>query len=160
MKSFNEVIGQLDDEQGRSALKGMQRGIEREALRIEASGHLATDKHPKSLGSALTHSRITTDYSESLLEFITPVHENIDTLLTDLTQTHAFTVRNIGEQRLWPVSMPCYVGDVADIPIADYGESNVGQLKRLYRKGLTYRYGAQMQIISGVHFLFSLFVSL
>ncbi|OEG75202.1 glutamate--cysteine ligase [Shewanella colwelliana] len=155
MKSFNEVIGQLDDEQGRSALKGMQRGIEREALRIEASGHLATDKHPKSLGSALTHSRITTDYSESLLEFITPVHENIDTLLTDLTQTHAFTVRNIGEQRLWPVSMPCYVGDVADIPIADYGESNVGQLKRLYRKGLTYRYGAQMQIISGVHFNFS-----
>ncbi|WP_119977429.1 glutamate--cysteine ligase [Shewanella algidipiscicola] len=155
MNSFTEVIGLLNDEQGRDALTGMVRGIEREALRIEPSGDLATDKHPESLGAALTNSRITTDYSESLLEFITPVHQNIDDLLTDLTQTHAFTVRNIGQQQLWPVSMPCYVGDVADIPIADYGSSNVGQLKRLYRKGLTYRYGALMQIISGVHFNFS-----
>lgn len=155
MNSFNEVIGLLNDEQGRDALNGMLRGIEREALRIEPSGHLATDKHPSSLGAALTNSRITTDYSESLLEFITPVHQDIDALLTDLTQTHAFTVRHLGQQQLWPVSMPCYVGNVADIPIADYGSSNTGQLKRLYRKGLTYRYGAQMQIISGVHFNFS-----
>nr|WP_258405133.1 glutamate--cysteine ligase [Shewanella psychrotolerans] len=160
LNSFNEVIDLLNDEQGRDALNGMLRGIEREALRIEPSGHLATDKHPQSLGAALTNSRITTDYSESLLEFITPVHQNIDTLLTDLTQTHAFTVRNLGKQQLWPVSMPCYVGDVADIPIADYGSSNTGQLKRLYRKGLTYRYGAQMQIISGVHFNFSVSDSL
>ncbi len=155
MNSFNEVIGLLSDEQGRKALQGMQRGIEREALRIEPTGHLAMDKHPKNLGAALTHSRITTDYSESLLEFITPVYQDIDTLMTDLTQTHAYTARNIGSQQLWPVSMPCYVGDVADIPIADYGRSNTGQMKRLYRKGLTYRYGAQMQIISGVHFNFS-----
>ncbi|MCL1040748.1 glutamate--cysteine ligase [Shewanella marisflavi] len=155
LNSFNEVIGLLDNEQGRAALAGMIRGIEREALRIEPSGHLATDKHPKALGAALTNSRITTDYSESLLEFITPVYQDIDALLTDLTQTHAFTVRHLGEQQLWPVSMPCYVGDVADIPIADYGSSNTGKLKRLYRKGLTYRYGAQMQIISGVHFNFS-----
>nr|WP_275658976.1 glutamate--cysteine ligase [Shewanella sp. Isolate11] len=160
MNSFNEVIGLLNDEQGRKALQGMQRGIEREALRIESNGHLAMDKHPKRLGSALTHSRITTDYSESLLEFITPVYQDIDALLTDLTQTHAFTLRNIGAQQLWPVSMPCYVGDVADIPIADYGSSNNGQMKRLYRKGLTYRYGAQMQIISGVHFNFSVSESL
>ena len=155
MNSFDEVIGLLDNEQGSAALAGMQRGIEREALRIEPNGHLAMDKHPKALGSALTHSRITTDYSESLLEFITPVYQDIPALLTDLTQTHAFTVRHLGQQQLWPVSMPCYVGDVADIPIADYGSSNTGKLKRLYRKGLTYRYGAQMQIISGVHFNFS-----
>ncbi|MCE9679160.1 glutamate--cysteine ligase [Shewanella sp. AS1] len=155
LNSFNEVISLLSDEQGRNALKGMYRGIEREALRTEPSGQLAMDAHPKSLGSALTHSRITTDYSESLLEFITPVHQDIDDLLTDLTQIHAFTIQNLGSQQLWPVSMPCYVGDVKDIPIADYGSSNTGQMKHLYRKGLTYRYGAQMQIISGVHFNFS-----
>ncbi len=155
MNSFNEVIGLLSDEQGRKALQGMQRGIEREALRIESTGHLAMDEHPKSLGAALTNSRITTDYSESLLEFITPVYQDIDTLMTDLTQTHAYTARNIGSQQLWPVSMPCYVGEVAEIPIANYGRSNIGQMKRLYRKGLTHRYGALMQIISGVHFNFS-----
>ncbi|ABV35940.1 Glutamate--cysteine ligase [Shewanella sediminis HAW-EB3] len=155
LNSFNELIGHLSDSEGRNALKGMQRGIEREALRINSSGHLAIDGHPKVLGSALTHPRITTDYSESLLEFITPVFSDINSLLDDLTYTHAFTVQNLDSQRLWPVSMPCYVGDTAAIPIADYGSSNAGQMKRLYRKGLTYRYGAQMQIISGVHFNFS-----
>lgn len=155
MKSFNELVSKLSDPASRQALKSMQRGIEREALRIEKSGHLALDKHPKALGSALTHSRITTDYSESLLEFITPVFNDIDELVDDLTHTHAYSVRHLNGQRLWPVSMPCYLGDGADIPIADYGRSNSGQMKRLYRKGLTYRYGAQMQIISGVHFNFS-----
>lgn len=155
MKSFNELVGKLSDPASRQALKSMQRGIEREALRIDKSGHLAQDKHPKALGSALTHSRITTDYSESLLEFITPVFEDIDELVEDLTLTHAYSVRHLNGQRLWPVSMPCYLGDAGDIPIADYGRSNTGQMKRLYRKGLTYRYGAQMQIISGVHFNFS-----
>lgn len=155
LNAFNTLIGNLSDTEGRQALLGMQRGIEREALRIDDSGHLAIDAHPKALGSALTHSRITTDYSESLLEFITPVFSDIDNLLEDLTYTHAFTVQNLQQQALWPVSMPCYVGDVSDIPIADYGSSNTGQMKRLYRKGLTYRYGAQMQIISGVHFNFS-----
>lgn len=155
MKSFNELVGDLSDPVSRQALRVMQRGIEREALRIEKTGHLAADSHPQALGSALMHSRITTDYSESLLEFITPVFENIDSLVEDLTYTHAYSVRHLNGQRLWPVSMPCYVGDLADIPIADYGSSNNGKMKRLYRKGLTYRYGAQMQIISGVHFNFS-----
>lgn len=155
MKSFNELVADLSDPISRQALRAMQRGIEREALRIDKTGHLAMDSHPKALGSALTHSRITTDYSESLLEFITPVFENIDSLVEDLTCTHAYSVRHLNGQQLWPVSMPCYVGNVADIPIAQYGSSNNGQMKRLYRQGLTHRYGAQMQIISGVHFNFS-----
>ncbi len=160
LNSFNKLIDNLSDPEGRQALQGMQRGIEREALRIDDAGHLATDRHPESLGSALTNSRITTDYSESLLEFITPVFSDIDSLLEDLTYTHAFTVQNLDQQGLWPVSMPCFVGDVSNIPIADYGSSNTGQMKRLYRKGLTHRYGAQMQIISGVHFNFSVSDSL
>lgn len=153
--SLNEIVDHLSDAQGRDALLGMLRGIEREGLRITADGRLATDPHPAALGSPLTHSRITTDYSEALLEFITPVHNNIDALLEDLTQTHAFSVRNLNGQQLWPVSMPCYVGDVKDIPIAQYGSSNSGLMKTLYRKGLTHRYGALMQIIAGVHFNFS-----
>ncbi|QLE84781.1 glutamate--cysteine ligase [Shewanella sp. Scap07] len=160
MKSFNEVIEQLSDTDSQRALGDLHRGIEREALRIDAAGHLSMQPHPKALGSALTHSRITTDYSESLLEFITPVHGDIESLFTDLTYTHAYTVQNLNGEQLWPVSMPCYVGNIEDIPIADYGSSNSGQMKRLYRKGLTYRYGAQMQIISGVHFNFSVSKSL
>ncbi|WP_298775347.1 glutamate--cysteine ligase [uncultured Shewanella sp.] len=155
LKSFNKLVAALSEQPGREALRTMYRGIEREALRIEQSGHLAMDPHPQVLGSALTHSRITTDYSESLLEFITPVYSDINGLLDDLKQTHAYTVQHIKGQKLWPVSMPCYVGSKADIPIANYGTSNVGKMKRLYREGLTHRYGALMQIISGVHFNFS-----
>ncbi|MGP1832286.1 glutamate--cysteine ligase [Shewanella frigidimarina] len=155
LKSFNEKVEHLSDTQGREALLGMLRGIEREALRIDENGHLAQDGHPEALGSALTHSRITTDYSEALLEFITPVSHSIDDLLEGLTQTHAYSVRNLNGQKLWPVSMPCYVGEVSDIPVARYGSSNNGKMKTLYRKGLTHRYGALMQIISGVHFNFS-----
>ncbi|MCE9686576.1 glutamate--cysteine ligase [Shewanella sp. AS16] len=155
MKSFSQLVEHLSDAQGRTALLGISRGIEREALRIDPHGMLALDPHPRALGSALTHSRITTDYSEALLEFITPVHSDIDELLEGLTETHAFSVRNLNGQWLWPVSMPCYVGDEKDIPIAQYGSSNIGRMKTLYRKGLTLRYGALMQIISGVHFNFS-----
>ncbi|MCS6125201.1 glutamate--cysteine ligase [Shewanella baltica] len=155
LKSFNELVQHLSDAHGRTALLGMLRGIEREALRIDESGYLATDSHPEALGSALMHSRITTDYSEALLEFITPVHNNVEQLLNGLTETHAFSVRHLNGQRLWPVSMPCYVKDEKQIPVARYGSSNTGMMKTLYRKGLTYRYGALMQIISGVHFNFS-----
>ncbi|WP_413488828.1 glutamate--cysteine ligase [Shewanella baltica] len=155
LKSFNELVQYLSDAHGRTALLGMLRGIEREALRIDESGYLATDSHPETLGSALMHSRITTDYSEALLEFITPVNNNVEQLLNGLTETHAFSVRHLHGQRLWPVSMPCYVKDEKQIPVARYGSSNTGMMKTLYRKGLTYRYGALMQIISGVHFNFS-----
>lgn len=109
LKSFNELVQHLSDANGRTALLGMLRGIEREALRIDESGYLATDSHPEALGSALMHSRITTDYSEALLEFITPVNHNVEQLLTGLTETHAFSVRHLNGQRLWPVSMPCYL---------------------------------------------------
>ncbi|MDH1471430.1 glutamate--cysteine ligase [Shewanella sp. GD03713] len=155
LKPFNELVQHFSDAQGRAALLGMLRGIEREALRIDESGYLALDGHPLELGSALTHSRITTDYSEALLEFITPVNNQVGPLLQGLTETHAFSVRHLHGQRLWPVSMPCYVKDEQNIPVARYGSSNTGKMKTLYRKGLTYRYGALMQIISGVHFNFS-----
>ncbi|QUN04818.1 glutamate--cysteine ligase [Shewanella yunxiaonensis] len=155
MKPFSETLAQLSNAGGRAALLGMQRGIERETLRIDADNQLAMDPHPAALGAALTNSRITTDYSEALLEFITPVCGDIDEMLKGLTETHAFALRHLNDQKLWPVSMPCYVGDERKIPIAYYGTSNNGKMKRLYRKGLTYRYGALMQIIAGVHFNFS-----
>ncbi len=45
------------------------RGVERESLRYTSDGHLALTPHPKALGSALTNRWVTTDFSESLLEF-------------------------------------------------------------------------------------------
>lgn len=138
------------------ALKGIQRGLERETLRVNEDGTLATTGHPASLGSALTHQWITTDFAEALLEFITPVDGDIDHMLTFMRDVHRYTARNIGDERMWPLSMPCYIENGQDIELAQYGSSNIGRLKTLYRAGLKNRYGALMQTISGVHYNFSL----
>lgn len=131
------------------------RGVERETLRYTLDGRLATTPHPKELGAALTNKWITTDFSESLLEFITPVSNDVNDLLGQLSDVHHFTQTKMGEEKFWPLSMPCYVDNEDDIEFAQYGTSNIGKMKTLYRKGLKNRYGSLMQIISGVHFNFS-----
>lgn len=138
------------------SIVGIKHGIERETLRVNADGSLAQSAHPLALGSALTHPWITTDFSESLLEFITPATTDIDTTIQQLTDIHRFTLRQLGDERIWPASMPCYIADQHQIPLAFYGSSNVGRMKTLYRQGLKNRYGSMMQAISGVHFNFSL----
>lgn len=145
----------LNKPQHKAALANINRGVERETLRITNTGQLAQTSHPKALGATLTHPMITTDYAEALLEFITPVARSVRETLTQLRDLHRFTYRNIGDELLWPMSMPCYVNEPQDIRIADYGKSHVGQMKTTYRQGLTHRYGAVMQTIAGVHYNFS-----
>lgn len=142
------------------SLSLLQRGVEKESLRVnENTGVLAQNGHPKTLGSALCHPKITTDYSEALLEFITPVFNTIPECLQCLTDIHHFTYQQLAAQNemLWTHSMPCVLGKTDnDIPIALYGSSNVGKMKSVYRLGLGHRYGRAMQTISGIHYNFSL----
>ena len=137
-------------------LRVLQRGIEKESLRTTPDGELAQTPHPRALGSALTHPSITTDYSEALLELITPVATSIDASLQQLDQLHRYAYSVLDDEQLWHASMPCRLGREADIPVADYGSSNSGQLKRIYRVGLGHRYGRHMQTIAGIHYNFSL----
>ncbi|MEE2733117.1 MAG: glutamate--cysteine ligase [Pseudomonadota bacterium] len=134
------------------SLTHMQRGLEKESLRITPKGELAQTKHPEALGSALTHQWITTDYSEALLEFITPVFQDTHRPLSFLTDLHRFTYQQLGDESLWVNSMPCLMGDELSIPIAEYGSSNVGLMKHYYRHGLWHRYGRYMQTIAGIHY--------
>lgn len=136
--------------------KQLNRGVERETLRYNPDGSIATTPHPKSLGAASSNQWITTDFAESLLEFITPVSHDVDDVVNQLSDIHHFTQRQLsGEEKLWPMSVPCYVPNEEAIELAQYGTSNNGRMKTLYREGLKRRYGSLMQIISGVHFNFS-----
>ena len=139
-----------------SALRQSKIGLEKESLRVGLDGEIAQTPHPSALGSALTHPYITTDFSEALLEFVTPPLADSSDTLAFLADIHRFTYANLGDELLWATSMPCMVASDADVPIAEYGTSNVGQMKRIYRVGLGNRYGRVMQTISGVHFNFSL----
>src|SRR5687768_3067903 len=137
-------------------LRGMKRGIEKESLRARPDGTLATTPHPAALGAALTHPNITTDFSESQVELITGVHPDADACVQELTEIHQFVYRALGDEMLWASSMPCRLPPDERIPLGQYGRSNVGRLKTVYRMGLSLRYGSRMQTISGVHYNFSL----
>ena len=135
---------------------GRRVGVEKESLRVDRAGYISQRPHPAALGSALTHSTITTDFSEALLEFVTPAYRGVRETARSLRHLHQFTYPLIDDEVLWATSMPCMVTGDRSIPIARYGSSNVGTMKHVYRRGLSHRYGRVMQTISGVHFNFSL----
>ncbi len=137
-------------------LQGLCCGIEKESLRVTTEGVLSERPHPPALGSALTHPNITTDFSEAQLELITRVHADPDSALDELLDVHRFVYQNLDDELLWAGSMPCILGNDADIPVGRYGTSNIASAKTVYRLGLGNRYGRLMQTISGIHYNFSL----
>ena len=138
-------------------LEAVNRGIEKECLRISKKYKLSNKNHPKLLGSALMHKNITTDYSESLIEFFTDIHSNIDSMIKEMQEIHYFILNKIENEIIWNYSIPMdiFFKDKI-IPISKYGKSNIGKFRRIYRKGLCKRYGKTMQCISGIHYNFSL----
>jgi len=144
--------------QNENALLNKRRiGVEKESLRVSPEGGISQLPHPSGLGSALTNPYITTDYSEALLEFITPPYEHIESVLEFLRDSQSYVYQKLQQgEILWATSMPCVVAGESSIPIANYGSSNAGQMKSIYRRGLGHRYGRSMQVIAGVHFNYSL----
>lgn len=136
-------------------LKDGLKGIEKESLRIAKDGVIAQTPHPSFLGSALTHPYITTDYSEALLEFITPPFADIKDTLAYLSNIHQFVYDHLDGEMLLSASMPCGIDGDESVPIAEYGSSNIGRMKHIYRRGLWHRYGRTMQAIAGIHFNYS-----
>jgi glutamate--cysteine ligase len=136
-------------------LQGGRKGVEKESLRVLPDGSLAPTPHPRAFGSALTNEHITTDYSEALIELVTPAFTHSWELLQYLLDLHQFVYRHLGDELLWATSMPCAIAHDEDIPLAQFGSSHVGRMKTVYRNGLGLRYGRMMQAISGVHFNYS-----
>ncbi len=137
-------------------LADRQIGLEREALRVNQRGSISQTAHPKGLGSPLVHPAITTDYSEALLEFITPPLGSIEEVMNCLGDIQGFVYTQLQDELLWAASMPCVITGDKGIPIATYGQSNPGMMKTIYRRGLAHRYGRVMQVIAGVHYNYSM----
>jgi glutamate--cysteine ligase len=152
---FNKRLQALRAAGGAELVAGGRRGIEKESLRITSDGLISQRAHPAELGSALSNRYITTDYSEALLEFVTPPEGSAWAAMQFMCDLHQYAYQSIGDELLWPFSMPCRLRSEDDIPIARYGDSNIGQMKSIYRRGLGHRYGKYMQVISGIHFNYS-----
>lgn len=156
---YSQAIENLNNirESGQASTLGERMiGIEKECLRVSESGGISQRAHPKALGSALAHPNITTDYSEALLEIVTPPFKDIRKTLDFLCEHHRFIYSELEDDEfLWATSMPCVLTGDSAIKIAQYGSSNAGRMKTIYRDGLGLRYGKTMQVIAGVHFNFS-----
>ena len=155
---YSHAAEQLDRLRSRhpdARLTGGLTGLEVESLRVGPDGAIAQTTHPARLGSALKHPWITTDYSEALMEFITPPLDGPLAALDFLRDLQQFVHLRLGDELLWSASMPCVVEDEEHIPLALYGSSNSGQMKTVYRRGLGYRYGRVMQVIAGAHYNYS-----
>jgi len=153
-RSLGEALSLLADKGDTNLPNSISRGIEKESLRVSKDNTISSADHPASLGSALTNKYITTDFSEALLELITPTHSSVEHALNNLNEICKFVVTETPET-IWPSSIPCKIENENSIRLADYGTSNAGLLKTLYRSGLSYRYGSMMQTVSGIHYNFS-----
>jgi len=130
-------------------------GLEKEGLRVDQNGKISQTPHPAAYGSPLTNPYITTDYSEALLELITPPCNSSEEAADFMAELHQFVCSELDDELIWNASMPCVVSGESSIPLAQYGSSNAAQMKTVYRRGLGHRYGRIMQVISGIHFNYS-----
>lgn len=152
-KRIDSLVSQCNS----TLLAERQTGLEKESLRVSASGAIAQSDHPESLGRALTHPFITTDFSEALLEMVTPPCASAEEAMDFLSSIHQFIVNRLPEgEHIWNTSMPCVLRGGQSVRIGEYGQSHSGQMKHAYRRGLGLRYGKRMQAIAGVHFNFSM----
>ncbi len=154
-RKFERRLAGLINSGERGVLRGGRKGVEKESLRVSPAGQIVQTRHPPALGAPLTNEHITTDFSESLIELVTPPFGETWELLQYLCDIHQFVYRHLGDELLWSASMPCAISGDESIPLAQFGRSNVGRMKTIYRHGLGVRYGRIMQAISGVHFNYS-----
>ena len=130
-------------------------GLEKEGLRINKKGELSLTPHPKSFGNKLTNPFITTDFSESQVEIVTPTFKSIN----DVYQCLSFLVDIVNtsipdDEFIWNQSIPCILPEDDKIPLAYY-EGKKGEESRNYRIKLAKKYGTKKQMISGIHYNFS-----
>ena len=131
-------------------------GLEKEGLRTTKEGKLALTPHPEIFGDKLKNPHITTDFSESQIEIVTPVFNSINeayqclSFLVDIVNTSI----NPNEY-IWNHSLPCILPKDEEIPLAKY-EGKKGEASEQYRKQLAKKYGTKKQMISGIHFNYSI----
>lgn len=143
--TFNSIKGNI-------WLEGLF-GLEKENLRVDLAGNLALTPHPAVFGNKLKHPYITTDFSESQVEMITPPLSDISQAIGFMETIHDIVSLELGDELLWPQSIPPILPADQHIPIAQYDEG--GKEAREYREFLAQKYGPKNLLVSGIHFNFS-----
>lgn len=128
-------------------------GLEKENLRVDETGRLALTPHPVEFGNKLLNPYITTDFSESQVEMITPVCSSLEDAYYFLENLQDIISLSLNGEYLWPQSNPPVLPEEKDIPLAVYESEGNGE--REYREKLAKKYGRKKQLLSGIHYNFS-----
>ena len=128
-------------------------GLEREGLRVTSDGVLSNKPHPSIFGDKKANPYITTDFSESQLEVITPVFNTTKDTVEFLDSLYNIAALELEDEYIWPQSMPAITPDEKEIPLAVFSNNSNDEH---YRKYLAAKYGGKKQLISGMHINFSL----
>ena len=130
-------------------------GLEKENLRVNKDGNLASTKHPEIFGNKLENPFITVDFAESQIEMITPPLSSIKEMYNFMENLHDTVSVEIGDEYLWPQSTPPNLQCPKCISSAGFDSSEAGKKAQKYRNMLTEKYGVNRQLLSGIHYNFS-----
>lgn len=128
-------------------------GLELECLRITEDGFLSERKY------SFDDERISKDFAESQMEFITDIYGSIHRLYRELVSIYKKADAIIGKphegkrEYIWPFSVPPYVKPGAEIEIAQFGGAD--NHREVYRRFLADKYGRKKMLYCGIHFNFS-----
>ena len=134
-------------------------GLEREALRVTADGHMAHTPHPFSA----EHPRIVRDFCENQTEINTRVWPTAEEAVAELRALNDEILRQLATWRvedntpyheyLWPFSNPPPLRGEDDVVPARFVGAQSG--KSSYRDYLAAKYGRYLMTFCGIHVNFS-----
>lgn len=119
---FEKVLDIIKKTDSSIFLKGKW-GIERETQRVTKSGYLALTSHPVAFGNKLQNSEVTTDFSESQLELVTPPLSSVEEVYKYLEILTLKVNEELKNELLWPLSMPPRLPSEEIIPIAKFDDT-------------------------------------
>lgn len=128
--------------------KYLRFGLEKESLRINQNGNSVGTKHP--FNKKFDNKFITVDFGEQQVEFITGIHKSINDCIDEIKLlTNIFYKHMPRNEVIWNYSMP--LKDISNNYMALGSNSHTK-----YRKKLIKTSSLEQQLISGIHFNWSL----
>lgn len=142
----------VENETVRSLLLRGNFGLEKESLRIDATGHMSHTDNPFS-GSV----NIVRDFCENQTEINTGVCRSADEAVAELDRYYKQIQKKLKtlpeREYLWPFSNPPYIKNEEDIPVALFNGDKASKTE--YREYLSDRYGRYKMTLCGIHVNFS-----
>ncbi len=152
---MKDLIKIINDKNLKKFLTECNFGLEKENVRADLEGNLALTEHPKAFGDKMKNPYITTDFSESQVEMITPTMNTLEEAYDFLEALHDIISLELKEEILWPQSTPPSLPHKDKIPVAKFCDCETGVKAEDYRSYLAEKYGKKKQLLSGIHYNFS-----